>query len=241
MPSHLARLKEREQIAEGTMAFHFEKPSGFQFQAGQFITLTLIDPPEMDAEGDTRAFSIASAPCEAELMLATRMRDTALKRFLRTMVLGSSVEIRGPFGSLILHSDASRPAVLLAGSIGITPFRSILVQEANGRLAHRLFLFYSNRRPEDAAFLAELQALQNSNPNYSFIGTMTEMTKSSRAWEGERGFINKGMLVKFVKDPTEPIYYVAGPPSMVDSMRRLLDECGVGESNVRLEKFVGYS
>jgi NAD(P)H-flavin reductase len=51
------------------MAFHFEKPSGFNFKAGQFADVTLTDPPEIDAEGNTRTFSIASPPFENELVL----------------------------------------------------------------------------------------------------------------------------------------------------------------------------
>jgi hypothetical protein len=78
-----APLTKREEIAEGTMAFHFAKPADFQFRAGQSIDLTLLNPPETDAEGNSRAFSIASAPFDNDLMIATRMRDTALKRVLR--------------------------------------------------------------------------------------------------------------------------------------------------------------
>ena len=71
------------------MAFHFEKPVGFNFKAGQFISLTLIDPAETDAKGNTRVFSIASAPCEELLMVATRMRNTAFKRTLKALTLGA--------------------------------------------------------------------------------------------------------------------------------------------------------
>ena len=75
----------KEEIADGTMAFHFEKPGGFAFKAGQFGDITLINPIETDAEGNTQGFSLASAPYEADLMFATRMRDTAFKRVLKTM------------------------------------------------------------------------------------------------------------------------------------------------------------
>ena len=51
-----SKLLSRVEVAEGTMAFHFEKPSGFKFKAGQFADVTLIDPPETDAEGNTRTF-----------------------------------------------------------------------------------------------------------------------------------------------------------------------------------------
>ena len=62
------------------MAFHFDKPAGFVFKAGQFGDFTLINPRETDAEGNIRGFSLASAPYEPDLMFATRMRDTAFKR-----------------------------------------------------------------------------------------------------------------------------------------------------------------
>ena len=84
--AYTAVLKQREEIAEGTMAFHLEKPTGFEFRPGQAIDLTLINPPETDSEGSSRAFSIASAPYEDELLVVTRMRDTAFKRVLRAFL-----------------------------------------------------------------------------------------------------------------------------------------------------------
>jgi len=77
--THMSSLKKYEEIAEGTMAFHLAKPSDFLFRAGQSIDLTLINPPETDAGGNTRAFSIASAPFDPDLLIATRMRDTTFK------------------------------------------------------------------------------------------------------------------------------------------------------------------
>ena len=129
---------------------------------------------------EIRAFSIASSPHEETLMVATRIRDTAFKRVLSAMPLGSVVKIEGPSGDLTLHNNVKRTAVFLAGGIGITPFRSIVCRAAKEKLPHRIFLFYSNRRPEDAPFLDELQALQEENPNYTLIATMTEMPKSHR-------------------------------------------------------------
>ena len=102
------------------------------------------------------------------------------------MPLGTEVRIVGPFDSLILSQNAARPAVFLAGGIGITPFRSMLWQVAEQKLRNRLSLFYSNRRPEDAAFLEELQEFEKENSNYRFIGTMTEMAGSNQVWRGEQ-------------------------------------------------------
>lgn len=115
-----------------------------------------------------------------------------------------------------------------------------MLQAAHDNLPHKIFLFYSNRRPEDAAFLDELMEIQEKNPNYTFIGTMTEIEKSDRKWDGETGYINKAMLEKHVGDLTLPIYYVAGPASMVTAMRKTLNEAGVDDDNIRTEEFSGY-
>ena len=239
-PIFMTKLKNRKEVAEQTMAFQFDKPSAWTFKAGQFIDITLPNPPENDSEGNKRGFSIASGPKEDFIMVATRLRNTAFKRSLAKVPLGTEVEIEGPFGNLVLHNNASRPAVLLAGGIGITPFRSILVQAAADRLPHRIFLLYSNRRPEDAPFLDELRTVQKKNPNFRMIATMTEMEKSHRPWDGERGLINVGMLSKHLKDVKNAIYYIAGPPSLVKDVHSTLNSFGIDDDDIRTEEFTGY-
>src|ERR1035441_5229424 len=88
-PVTLSKLVSRHEVAERTTAFRFEKPSNWTFKAGQFLDMTLLNPSDTNAEGNTRSFSIASAPHEETLMVATRMRDTAFKRVLGTMPLRS--------------------------------------------------------------------------------------------------------------------------------------------------------
>jgi ferredoxin-NADP reductase len=239
-PGFLCKLKSRQEVAEGTMAFHFEKPTGWTFKPGQYFDMTLLDAPETDSEGNIRSFSIASSPHEETLTVATRMRDTAFKRVLKTMPLETRVKVEGPLGSFTLHNNASRPAVFLTGGIGITPFRSMIVNAARQGLANRLVLFYSNRRPEGSAFLQELQQIGSENTNYLIIGVMTEMEKSKRAWNGETGFIDRAMLARFIPDMAVPIYYVAGPTAMVTAMKEVLTGAGVNEDDIRSEDFAGY-
>jgi ferredoxin-NADP reductase len=236
----ITKLKRRETLAEGTMGFYFEKPSGFQFTPGQYMDLTLIEPKETDAEGNIRSLSIASAPEDDHLLFATRMRDTAFKRFLRDAAIGTEVKMEGPVGSFTLHKNPLKAAVFLAGGIGITPFSSIIRHAAKAKLPHRLYLFYSNRRPEDAAFMDVLSQLEKENPNYKFIPSMSEMSKSSQKWNGETGFINKEMLARHLPSLPGPIYYIAGPPAMVTAMRQMLSGAGLDEDDIRTEEFAGY-
>jgi ferredoxin-NADP reductase len=234
------KLNGREQVSEGTMAFQFDKPDGFDFRAGQAIDVTLLNPPETDAEGNIRTFSIASSPFESRLMVATRVRDSAFKRVLKSMPLGTAVKIDGPSGSLTLHKNSTKPAVFLAGGIGITPFLSILRQAAHEKLSHQLYLFFSNRRPEDAPFLDILNELQEANPKFRFVPTMTEIGKSHRKWNGQTTFIDSTMLAKTLSSFQGPIYYIAGPPGMVAAMRKMIVAAGADEDDIRTEEFSGY-
>lgn len=240
MPPREIALKARKTVCDGTVAFYFEKPAGFEFKAGQFANFTLLKPAETDGEGKTRSLSIASAPHEADLMVAMRMRDTAFKRALSAAPVGARLLLQGPFGNLTLHGDAARPAVFLAGGIGITPFRSIIWQATEARSPHEIFLFYSIRRPEEAAFVQELREMEYFNPRYKFFATVTRPDEKKNGWRGQTGHISKEMLAESFQDLQRPIYYVAGPPAMVDAMRQLLHGAGINDDDVRAEEFFGY-
>ncbi len=209
-PGHMLKLISRREVADRTLAFEFDKPSGFVFKAGQFAEIAWVDPPETDAEGNARAFSIASAPHEEPLVFTTRLRDTAFKRVLQKTPIGTLAKLEGPFGDLTLHNNVSRPAILMAGGIGITPFRSIIRRAAHEKLAHKIFLFYRKWPGETGRFSAEM---------------LTRHMKKISAPE----FYVAG-----------PIYYVAGPPAMVKGVRTILNDAGIDDDDIRTEEFGGY-
>lgn len=240
MPAYETRLLRREVVAERTMAFWFARPEGFSYEAGQYATWSLLEPAEFDGFGPTRTFTIASAPHEPELMIASRMRDTAFKRLLGSGALGCRVGVDGPEGQMTLNPDPSRPVVFIAGGIGITPFFSMAKHAAHARLPHRIHLFYSNRRPEDAPFLEELRALERANPRFRLVATMTQIENSKQSWSGQTGQIDKAMLERHLGDLKAPVYYLAGPPGMAMGMQVLLDGLGCAEEDVRGEEFYGY-
>ena len=223
-------LKGREEVAAGTLAFRFTKPPGFAFKPGQSITLLLADPPP-EANSKQRIFSLVSAPFAADLVIATRMREgSAFKRALKQLPDGAKLQLRGPRGAMTLHEDRARAAVFIAGGIGITPFMSMLCQAAHDRLDQRLLLICSNRRPEDTPFLAELQALAQEYENFHMVARMTDRD----------GFVDAAAIRSLVGDAAKPVYYLAGPPAMVDAMKAVLRGAGVGDADVRSEQFYGY-
>lgn len=238
MPKINIKLKSKEEVASGTMSFHFEKPVGFIFKPGQFADYTIADPSETDAEGDTRGFSLG-APYEKDIMFTTRMRDTAFKRNMKNMAMGTELIFDAPYGSFTLQNNTKIPAVFLAGGIGITPMRSIILQATHDKTEHKIFLFYANKTPKDAAFLDDLTAAEKENTNFKLIASMTDIDHA-KDWKGETGFFTKEMLQKYIGDLSLPIYYVSGPPSMVSSIRKTLNEAGIDDDNIRTEEFTGY-
>lgn len=234
------KLEKSFLVAEGTLALQFEKPEGFTFRPGQYLDVGLLNPSETDAEGDNRTLSIASAPHEEFLMVATRLRDTAFKRQLPHLKPHTEVTIEGPGGNFTLHNNTARAAVFLVGGIGVTPVRSILGRAAHEKLDHRIIVFYANRRPEDTAFLEELTALQKENPNYTLVPTMNDMTKSKQAWNGETELIGPALLAKYLTEVQSPIYYLVGPPGMVNGVRATLNNMGIDDDDIRMEDFGGY-
>ena len=234
-------LRRKGRVARATSAFAFEKPPGFAFKAGQALDLMLPDPPRRDDLGARRTFSIVSAPCENELVVATRIRDTAFKECLEALEVGACVEIVGPSGSLTLHRNVSRPAVFIAGGIGITPFVSLLRQAAHDRREQVLTLLYSNRQPDDAAFLKELSEYERVHRGtFSMRATITGALQNGVAWQRDRGRIDAALIDRVIVKPSMPMFYVAGPPSMVSGVRDVLDGMGIRDEDIRSEDFLGY-
>ena len=213
-------------VAASTVEFRFTRPAGFAFRAGQAIDLVLPGVPD-----GRHAFSIVSAPFADEIAVATRMRPSPYKAALAALKPGAKVLVEGPFGSLTLHRAPSRDAVFVAGGIGVTPFMSILWQAAHENDARRFTLVYSNRRPEDAAYLSELQALQQEFPRFRLRNVMTESA-------GER--IDAALVQLCVAGANQPVFYLAGPPAMVAAIRPVLIGAGIDEDDVRAEEFFGY-
>lgn len=151
-----ARLAEREQIADATYAFRFDLgDQPFAYKPGQSVDLIQPEPKYQDELGSRRTFSIAEAPGREHLLVATRNRGSAFKRSLIEAPLGTAVDLDGPYGSFTLPQTPG-DVYLIAGGIGVTPFRSIVEDSSERSLDHTLTLIHSNRTPEEAPFLDEL-------------------------------------------------------------------------------------
>ncbi|HSX42389.1 MAG TPA: FAD-dependent oxidoreductase [Candidatus Saccharimonadales bacterium] len=236
---YLFPLIDRQEVAEGTMTFFFDTTgSDYTFKPGQHTDYTLIDPPQTDAEGNTRTFSFVNLPGEGKIQIATRMRDTAFKNSLKTIPLGTKVKVKEPMGRMTLHQDTSKSAVFLIGGIGITPVMSIIRSIKQSGDRRTFYLFYSNPSQAAAAFYDELKTLSEADKNFHFIPIFTDTPPAN--WQGETARIDAAMIKKHVKNPTQCVFYSSGPPAMVSAMINLAEELGLPEEQIKSEDFSGY-
>jgi ferredoxin-NADP reductase len=240
MAEHRMTLVDRQRIARDTMAFWFDaNDASFEFRPGQHADFIFAHPDMGGKIEGSRTFSFASSPHDkGPVMIAMRMRDTDFKSELMAAVIGTKFVVSRPRGSFTLHTDIARPAVFLAGGIGITPIRSILQWAAQKRLPHRLYLFYSNRDWDDAAFMEEFENMTAQNPNFTLIPTITG--RRTLAWPFEKGHIDRGMLTRYLRGLKGPVYYIAGPSGMVTAMTEMLNASGVNDDDIKVEEFGDY-
>jgi ferredoxin-NADP reductase len=52
--------------------------------------------------------------------------------------------------------------------------------------------------------------------------------------------IDEDLVKRAAGELSAPIYYLAGPPAMVEAMRRTLNPVGVDDDDIRSEEFHGY-
>jgi ferredoxin-NADP reductase len=157
-----------------------------------------------------------------------------------SLPLNIELLLQGSHGSMSLPRNTTRPAVLLAGGIGITPFRRLIWNAAESLPPRRILLFYSVRVPKEAAFPEELREMEQYNMRYKFICTVTQPARTRMLWQGETGRISIQLLSKWIPDASVPIYYIAGPPGMVTGVRQMLIGAGVAEEDIRAEEFYVY-
>jgi len=234
-----AQIKEKRDVAKGTLMVVFDLLGrDVGFIPGQYFWVTLLDPPYEDEKGPKRHISVVTSPNERGVLgLCTRIRDTAFKRSLAELEVGSEVEVEEPKGSFLLPEDTSQDYVFVAGGIGITVFRCMLRYIAEENLPHRVTLIYSNRDRESTAFLDELGELESSIPGLRVVLTMTE----DPGWDGETRRVDAAFLGDHLGDDLAAFrYYIAGPPGMVDGVAETLEASGVPEDRVVPGRFSGY-
>src|SRR6185312_1129439 len=151
-------LSERRQETPDILTFRFAAPWLKDWKPGQYLHYTL-EHPSPDDRGVERWFTIASAPFEEYVQLTTRFseKSSTFKKALRALNVGEAIEADGLEGEFTVENPRRR-LVFIAGGIGVTPYRSILLALDRAKAPIDVDLLYANR-DESFPFRDELEEL----------------------------------------------------------------------------------
>jgi formate dehydrogenase gamma subunit len=211
-------------------SFRLARPKGFDFEAGQYLTLGL----SVNRRPMSRSFSISSAPETADYLEITVKRRGLVTGALHSMVgVGSLLSVRPPAGRFVYPAGDRRPLLLLAGGIGCTPLMSMLRHAVAADPSRRVTLLLSARTPKDVLFRQELALLRQRNPQLRVGVTLTRERRSGFSF----GRIDAQLLRRAAPDPLGTLYYVCGPAPMREELKTLLADLGASPDQIRWEVF----
>ena len=221
-------LEDRHQETLDAISFRFRSEEIKDWKPGQYLHYTL-EHPHPDSRGIERYFTISSAPFEGHIQLTTRFseKSSSFKKALRGMEVGGTIDADGLEGDFVVE-DTSKRLVFIAGGIGVTPYRAILLALNRAGVAADVDLLYANRN-EDFPFKGELELLAQRHSTFR----IRYFTGSSR--------LDEESIRAAVGDLEKPVFYVSGPAPMVESFDKLLRSMSVSKLRIKTDDFPGYS
>ena len=220
-------LRATKQEASDIFSFIFVSERPLRWKAGQYLHY-ILNHPKPDDRGVERYFSIASAPHEKQVMLTTRFapKGSSFKKALKKLKPGDAIEAREKGGDFALD-HRRKMFVFIAGGIGITPFRAILLDLDRNQKPLNVQLLYANR-DNDFPYRKELEALKKRHPEFR----IDYVVSPNR--------IDEKTIPKFVPDMDNSVFYVSGPEPMVESLDKTLKKLGVPKKRIKNDFFPGY-
>ncbi len=237
--------KLHPDIKSGLSLTGFKTKENADFKPGQFFFVTI----KINGEEKTKHFSFSNSPTEmGYLEFTKRITESDYSKALDKLKAGDWAKLRMPLGKFTPFRDLSLTGLtfegeypkiaFISGGIGITPIRSICKFATDKKLPADIILLYGNRTEEDIAFRDDFTEMQKINKNIRVIYTLDN---ASEKWEGRTGHINDDMITGEIPDFKERVFYICGPPTMVEGLVEILkDKLSVTADKIKTESFTGY-
>ena len=231
------KIKEIIKRTHDVKSFRMGAEEEISFQAGQFFLFTI----NIKGEDTSKYFSFSNSPTEKGYIEFTkRITNSTFSQFMDKVEVNTSVRIKMPLGSFTLK-DENEKIAFLSGGIGITPIRSICKYATDKALKTNIVLLYGNRSEKDIVFREDFEEMQRKNNNLKVVHTLISPENINEKWQGRVSYIDEKMIKEGVPDYSERVFYICGPPKMVETLKKTLeDNLNVPKERIRLENFAGY-
>ena len=230
MAEHDVKYKGKVERARDIKSFRFERPDDFEYSPGQFF---FINIPK-DGETLEHHFTLTSSPTEDYLEFTTRMTGSDFKNTMDALGEGTHVHIKGPYG-VFTPTEEMKKVAYICGGIGVTPSRPAIKWTLETKASLDIILLHGNRDLESIPFKEEFDSVTSENIKIVYVLSRQE------EWEGSKGRINAEIVKSEIQDWQERTFFVSGPPSMVESLKKmLLEELHILANKIKFENFIGY-
>jgi NAD(P)H-flavin reductase len=220
-----------KQETHDVKTFRFRRPEGLKFISGQYLIISFINK----LPGESRPFTFATSPTTIGSFELTIKKMGDFTDELFKTIPSTKFKINGPNGEKLNFDETVKDEVVfLAGGSGITPFISAIRFAISKKLPNKITLVFGNRTIDDIIFRDELETIAKENKNIEIFHIISEDVPDD--WPGEQGFMTREVLERYVKEPNK-IWYVCGPPVMIDSIKKILNEMNIPPENVRIENW----
>lgn len=222
---HILKLDYSVQEFHNIYTFYFNPTNPVDWTPGQHGIFIINDK---NISKPIRPFSVASTSTEEHVMISVRIDENPsdFKQALLNLSKGDKVIMRGPVGGFYLKN--TKPTLFITGGIGVTPFRSILLDTFSSELYRDINI--------DMLYI-------DDNQNYlykTFFDNLEESNHFSIKYLNNRDTFNKELNDYVTKNLNNTNYFVTGPKAMVDHVVKLLKSNGVKKRNIVKDTFIGY-
>ena len=233
MSNYQVKLIEQIERTPVVESFGFLSEKKIEFLPGQFLRVIF----SKEDNQLNKYLSFSSSPTKDYIEFTKKLSESRFSEKLKELKKGDVIEITAPLGNCVFKEDYKK-IVFLIGGIGITPVISIIEYIVDKEIDTQVTLFYSNRREEDIAFKKELDNWSHFNKRIKVVYTLTDAEPKDKTCIFGR--INKEIINENLESLSERVFFIFGPPRMVEAMSKVCLDLGIESDNIRTENFLGY-
>ncbi len=222
-----------------TRTFKFKLAHPMPFLAGQFVMLSFAEGPHAENPRSARPYSIASSPLHPqEIELVVRINPQGfLTPLLFDTKISDAFRVKGPYGRFTFKEGDSTDLIFIAAGSGIAPLIGIIKHVVAAKILARMRLIYVDKTEKDLIARTFFERLAREN---KLDLTLSLTRETNEGWKGERGRIDEAKIVKLLKNKEKiahQLFYICGPPAMVNDTLEFLRKQGVAPAQIRTEKY----
>jgi CDP-4-dehydro-6-deoxyglucose reductase, E3 len=227
------KVVEMSLLAPDVMRLMLKAPRGerLRYLAGQYLDVLLPG-------GKRRAFSIANAPEDAEL-IELHIRNVAGGGFTHhvfaEMAVGEVLRVEGPLGTFVPREDSERRMLMVAGGTGFAPIKAIVEHFLHLGTARPIAVYWGVRAEADL-YLPDLSARWLArHAELRFTEVLSEAPPEQRN-RHRIGMVHEIVLAD-IPDLSGHDVYMSGPPPMIAAARRAFAHAGLSEERLYYDSF----